>query len=142
MTEAVTFDHVSFAFDDHVVLRDVTFEIPKGSMKILLGASGAGKSVVLKLMLGLFKPDSGAIVVNGQHVERIAGRRRQIGEAPGDQIVSCLGQRKRRAPAWPAAAVELPDPIELCQDAIGAQLCQDFGQDKRVAARALRQPLI
>jgi phospholipid/cholesterol/gamma-HCH transport system ATP-binding protein len=69
---AVVFDRVSFAFDEHVVLRDVSFTIPKGSMKILLGASGAGKSVVLKLILGLFKPDSGTIVVNGQHVERMA----------------------------------------------------------------------
>ena len=50
---AVVFDTVSFAFDDHVVLRDVSFSVPKGSMKILLGASGAGKSVVLKLILGL-----------------------------------------------------------------------------------------
>ena len=51
---------VSFAFDDHVVLRDISFSVPKGSMKILLGPSGAGKSVVLKLILGLLRPDSGS----------------------------------------------------------------------------------
>ena len=68
---AVVFEHVSFAFDDHVVLRDVSFTIAKGSMKVLLGASGTGKSVVLKLILGLFRPDGGTIVVNGQHVERM-----------------------------------------------------------------------
>ena len=47
---AVVFEQVSFAFDDHVVVRDVSFAIAKGSMKVLLGASGSGKSVVLKLI--------------------------------------------------------------------------------------------
>jgi phospholipid/cholesterol/gamma-HCH transport system ATP-binding protein len=65
---AVVFDKVSFAFDDHVVLRDISFSIPKGSMRILLGASGAGKSVLLKLVLGLLKPDSGTILVDGQPI--------------------------------------------------------------------------
>jgi phospholipid/cholesterol/gamma-HCH transport system ATP-binding protein len=65
---AVVFDKVSFAFDDHVVLRDVSFTLPKGSMYLLLGASGAGKSVLLKLILGLLHPDAGAILVNGENV--------------------------------------------------------------------------
>ena len=56
----VVFDRVSFAFDDHVVLQDISFTVPKGSMKVLLGASGAGKSVLLKLILGLLRPDAGA----------------------------------------------------------------------------------
>jgi phospholipid/cholesterol/gamma-HCH transport system ATP-binding protein len=71
---AVIFDKVSFAFDDHVVLRDVSFAVPKGSMSILLGASGAGKSIVLKLILGLLRPDAGAIVVNGQRIDRLPER--------------------------------------------------------------------
>lgn len=68
---AVVFEHVSFAFDDHVVLRDVSFTVPRGSMRILLGASGAGKSVVLKLILGLMKPDAGRIFVNGERVDNM-----------------------------------------------------------------------
>jgi phospholipid/cholesterol/gamma-HCH transport system ATP-binding protein len=71
---AVLFDKVSFAFDEHVILRDISFSVPMGSMKILLGASGAGKSVVLKLILGLLRPDAGAILVNGQHVDRMGER--------------------------------------------------------------------
>src|SRR5918995_1529009 len=71
---AVVFDKVSFAFDDHIVLRDISFTVPKGSMKILLGASGAGKSVVLKLILGLLRPDAGTILVNGQRVDRMPER--------------------------------------------------------------------
>jgi phospholipid/cholesterol/gamma-HCH transport system ATP-binding protein len=68
---AVVFDKVSFAFDDFVVLRDVSFTVPKGSMKILLGASGAGKSIILKLILGLLRPDSGTILVHGHRIDRM-----------------------------------------------------------------------
>ena len=71
---AVVFDKVSFAFDEHVVLRDISFTVPMGSMSILLGASGAGKSVVLRLILGLLRPDAGTILVNGQRVDRMAER--------------------------------------------------------------------
>jgi phospholipid/cholesterol/gamma-HCH transport system ATP-binding protein len=71
---AVVFDKVSFAFDEHVILREISFNVPKGSMTFLLGASGAGKSVVLKLILGLIRPDAGAILVNGQRVDRMAER--------------------------------------------------------------------
>ena len=66
---AVVFERVNLAFDDHVVLDDLSFTIPTGSMRILLGPSGSGKSVILKLILGLLKPDSGAITVNGQRVD-------------------------------------------------------------------------
>ena len=66
---AVEFDKVSFAFDDHVVLQNISFSVPRGSMRILLGASGAGKSVILKLILGLLRPDEGAIFVNGERID-------------------------------------------------------------------------
>jgi phospholipid/cholesterol/gamma-HCH transport system ATP-binding protein len=71
---AVVFDHVSFAFDDHVVLKDVSFEVAPGRMRIMLGASGSGKSVVLKLMLGLLRPDSGTIHVHGARIDNMAER--------------------------------------------------------------------
>jgi phospholipid/cholesterol/gamma-HCH transport system ATP-binding protein len=64
----IVFDHVSLAFDDTVVLRDVSFELRSGHTKIILGASGAGKSISLKLILGLLKPDTGKVWVNGQLV--------------------------------------------------------------------------
>jgi phospholipid/cholesterol/gamma-HCH transport system ATP-binding protein len=70
----VEVDHVSFAFDDHKVLRDISFSVPKGSLWFLLGASGSGKSVLLKLILGLLRPDSGAIVVNGQRIDHLSER--------------------------------------------------------------------
>jgi phospholipid/cholesterol/gamma-HCH transport system ATP-binding protein len=71
---AVAFDHVTFAFDDRVVLSDVSFTVPKGSLRFLLGASGAGKSVMLKLILGLLRPDEGAVLVNGQRIDRLTER--------------------------------------------------------------------
>src|SRR4051794_10819429 len=67
--DAIVFEHVTFAFDDHVVLDDASFAIKRGSTRILLGASGSGKSVLLKLMLGLLRPDAGRIVVNGQRID-------------------------------------------------------------------------
>ncbi len=54
--QVVEFDHVSLAFDDHDVLRDLTFSVGAGELAVLLGASGAGKSVILKLILDLRHP--------------------------------------------------------------------------------------
>lgn len=71
---AVTFDRVSFAFDESVVLREVSFVVPKGRMTILLGPSGAGKSVILKLILGLLRPDAGRILVDGERIDTMAER--------------------------------------------------------------------
>ena len=71
---AVVFDRVSFAFDDHRVLHDISFSIPKGAMWNVLGASGSGKSVMLKLILGLLRPDSGEISVNGQRMDNMSER--------------------------------------------------------------------
>lgn len=66
---AVVFDKVSLAFDDKVILREVSFTLIGGHTKIFLGASGAGKSTILKLILGLLRPDSGVIWVNGERIE-------------------------------------------------------------------------
>ena len=67
----VVFDKVSLAFDDKVILRDVSFTLIKGHTKIFLGASGAGKSTILKLILGLLRPDGGIIWVNGERVDAL-----------------------------------------------------------------------
>ena len=65
----VVFDRVSLAFDDKVILREVSFTLIKGHTKIFLGASGAGKSTILKVIVGLLKPDSGVVWVNGERVD-------------------------------------------------------------------------
>jgi phospholipid/cholesterol/gamma-HCH transport system ATP-binding protein len=68
----VRFDRVSLAFDDHVVLRDISFDIPAGHMAIVLGPSGAGKSTILRLIVGLLKPDAGQIWVNGYRIDAMS----------------------------------------------------------------------
>src|SRR5215831_10200087 len=65
----VVFDGVWLAFDEKVILRDVSFTLQTGHTKIFLGASGAGKSTILRLTLGLLKPDKGRIFVNGEQIE-------------------------------------------------------------------------
>jgi phospholipid/cholesterol/gamma-HCH transport system ATP-binding protein len=67
----IVFDDVSLAFDDKEILRHVSFTLKTGHTKIFLGASGAGKSTILRLILGLLKPDSGSIFVNGERVDNM-----------------------------------------------------------------------
>jgi phospholipid/cholesterol/gamma-HCH transport system ATP-binding protein len=67
----VVFDKVSLAFDDKIILREVSFTLLTGHTKIFLGASGAGKSTILKLILGLLRPDGGVIWVNGERVDQM-----------------------------------------------------------------------
>lgn len=65
----VAFDRVSLAFDDNVILREISFSVLAGHMKMLLGGSGSGKSVILKMILGLLKPDGGTICINGRRID-------------------------------------------------------------------------
>src|SRR5918998_1766704 len=67
----VVFDKVSLAFDEKVILREVSFTVQTGHTKIFLGASGAGKSTILRLLLGLLKPDAGRIFVNGERIDEM-----------------------------------------------------------------------
>ena len=68
----IVLDKVSLAFDDKVVLKDVSFELLPGHTKVILGGSGSGKSTILKLILGLLKPDGGTIAVNGKRVDTMS----------------------------------------------------------------------
>ena len=82
--KTIIFDHVSIAFDDNVVLDDVSFELHRGETKMLLGVLGAGKSTILKMVIGLVRPDRGDIYLLGHHVnamkeEELFDLRRQVG---------------------------------------------------------------
>jgi phospholipid/cholesterol/gamma-HCH transport system ATP-binding protein len=74
----VMLDHVSLAFDDKVILKDVSFTLLSGHTKIMLGASGAGKSITLKIILGLLRPDGGVIWVNGERVDQLTEERMMV----------------------------------------------------------------
>jgi phospholipid/cholesterol/gamma-HCH transport system ATP-binding protein len=72
MDASIVLKNVSLAFDDKVVLNDVSFELLPGHTKVILGGSGSGKSTILKLILGLLKPDGGTIMVNGKRVDQMS----------------------------------------------------------------------
>lgn len=80
----VEFKNVWIGFDGNTVLHNVSFTTPSGQMLILLGPAGGGKSVLLKLCDGLFRPDSGSIHIFGQEIaampeQELFALRRQIG---------------------------------------------------------------
>jgi len=70
----VVFDKVRLAFDENVVLKDLSFTVLKGHTKIILGASGSGKSTILKIITGLLHSDAGVVWVNGQRVDGLNER--------------------------------------------------------------------
>ncbi len=65
---AIEFRNVTMMFDDRNVLDNLSFKVMKGETKIILGGSGSGKSTTIKLVLGLLKPDSGQILVDGEDI--------------------------------------------------------------------------
>jgi len=64
LTQAITLRHVSFAYAERPVLNDVSLQIPVGQLTLLLGASGAGKTSILDLVIGLVRPQSGEVWVD------------------------------------------------------------------------------
>jgi phospholipid/cholesterol/gamma-HCH transport system ATP-binding protein len=81
---AIQFDDVAISFEGKPVLDGISFQLPRGESKILLGAAGSGKSTILKLVLGLIRPDRGRIIVLGHEVtamteEQLFDVRRDIG---------------------------------------------------------------
>lgn len=67
----IRFDDVSKSFGGKHVLANVSFDVPQGEVCCILGRSGTGKSVTLKLLLGLLKPDSGKIFMNDLEIEEL-----------------------------------------------------------------------
>jgi phospholipid/cholesterol/gamma-HCH transport system ATP-binding protein len=83
-TPAIEFREVFLSFDDRTILKGLSFKVMRGETKIILGGSGGGKSTIIKLVLGLLKPDSGRILVDGEDItdyneEQMMGVRKNIG---------------------------------------------------------------
>jgi phospholipid/cholesterol/gamma-HCH transport system ATP-binding protein len=83
-TPAIEFRDVYLSFDDRTVLKGLSFKVMRGETKIILGGSGGGKSTIIKLVLGLLKPDSGRILVDGEDITdynegQMMGVRKNIG---------------------------------------------------------------
>ena len=64
----ISLREVTKSFGSHTVLEDITFDVPKGRITAILGPSGTGKSVLLKTLIGLLKPDRGSVVIEGVDV--------------------------------------------------------------------------
>ena len=78
------FKDVELGFDQHLVLRGVSFRLHRGETKVLFGVAGSGKSLILKLALGLLKPDAGTVTVLGEEISAMEEKdlfqlRRKIG---------------------------------------------------------------
>lgn len=73
--DAIVLEHVCKAFGTHKVLDDVSLTVKKGSITVLLGPSGTGKSVLLRILVGLMRPDSGRVFVGEQDIAALDERR-------------------------------------------------------------------
>jgi phospholipid/cholesterol/gamma-HCH transport system ATP-binding protein len=81
---AISFNNVSKSFDGRPILQDVSFDIAAGEALCILGRSGMGKTVALKLMIGLTRPDKGAVWIKGGNIvemdeDKLSNVRRQMG---------------------------------------------------------------
>jgi phospholipid/cholesterol/gamma-HCH transport system ATP-binding protein len=67
----ISIQNVTKSFGSHTVLRDVTFDVPRGKTTAIMGPSGTGKSVMLKVIIGLLKPEQGQIYVDGEPIVNV-----------------------------------------------------------------------
>jgi phospholipid/cholesterol/gamma-HCH transport system ATP-binding protein len=77
MSVLLQFEGVVLALGGREVLHDISFRVERGETKVILGASGSGKSTILKLILGLLRPDRGAIRIEGSNIARLKERELQ-----------------------------------------------------------------
>lgn len=69
---AIEFRHVSITFEERPVLQDITFSVMRGEMLLIVGLTGSGKSTILRLAIGLLRPDDGQIFLNGHEITRMS----------------------------------------------------------------------
>ena len=74
MDAAISLRNVSKSFGSHTVLQDISFDVPRGKVSAVMGPSGTGKSVLLKNVIGLLRPDQGEIWVDGEETVRMGER--------------------------------------------------------------------
>ncbi|MDO4280912.1 MAG: ABC transporter ATP-binding protein [Peptococcaceae bacterium] len=83
MHPAIQFNHVAKSYDGHTVIEDLNFSVEKGDFVTIIGASGCGKTTVLKMVNGLIQPSFGEIIVDGKNIAEVdqTQLRRNIGYA-------------------------------------------------------------
>ncbi len=80
----IEFRNVVFSIGDHPILTNLSFGVKRGQTRVILGPSGSGKSTILRLLMGLWQPDSGSIFVNGEDITQVPPERmREIRRSMG-----------------------------------------------------------
>lgn len=99
----VVLSHVTFGYGEKHVLNDFSMTVKQGEQVTLVGRTGAGKSTVFKLLLGLYHPEAGSVTIGGVDVADITDARRRI-------CISCVEQHFARVPGTVLEQITLGDP--------------------------------
>ena len=99
----VEFAHVTFGYGERHVLKDFSMTVKQGEQVTLVGRTGAGKSTVFKLLLGLYQPENGTVTIGGVKVGDITDRERRT-------CISCVEQHFSRVPGTVLEQITLGDP--------------------------------
>ena len=100
----VTLSHVTFGYGEKPVLRDFSMTVRQGEQVTLVGRTGAGKSTVFKLLLGLYRPQAGTVTIGGVDVSSIPDRERRA-------CIGCVEQHFSRVPGTVLEQITLSDPV-------------------------------
>lgn len=99
----VALSHVTFGYGEKPVLRDFSMSVRQGEQATLIGRTGAGKSTVFKLLLGLYQPEAGTVTIGGVDVSAISDRERR-------RCIGCVEQHFSRVPGTVLDQITLGDP--------------------------------
>ena len=99
----VGFSHVTFGYGEKDVLNDFSMTVKQGEQITLIGRTGAGKSTVFKLLLGLYQPEAGAVTIGGVNVSDITDQERRT-------CIGCVEQHFSRVPGTVLEQITLGDP--------------------------------
>ena len=99
----VEFAHVTFGYGERHVLKDFSMTVKQGEQVTLVGRTGAGKSTVFKLLLGLYQPEAGTVTIGGVRVGDITDRERRT-------CIGCVEQHFSRVPGTVLEQITLGDP--------------------------------
>lgn len=121
----VAVDHVTFGYGGRTVLSDLSFTVKAGEQATLVGRTGAGKSTVFKLLLGLYRPEKGTVTIGGVDVSQITDRQRR-------SCIGCVEQHFARVPGTVLDQITLGDP-RIARD-MARQAARLAGLDAAICA--------
>lgn len=99
----IVLSHVTFGYKSRPVLRDFSMTVKEGEQVTLIGRTGAGKSTVFRLLLGLYRPEAGSVTIGGVDVGKITDRERR-------SCIGCVEQHFSRVPGTVTDQITLGDP--------------------------------